>query len=85
MEMYGEPAIFNQIDNNEKPMRGQANRLDYDQQKSTLHLIGQAEFEHDGDFIQSEKILINTELDTIDAGGQQEGDRVRMTIKPRQE
>jgi lipopolysaccharide export system protein LptA len=83
MEMYGEPALFTQKDKEGKAMRGQAKKIDFEESKSTLLLRGDAEFQHDGDLIKSQQIKINTELNSIDAGGKEKGDRVQMLIQPK--
>ena len=84
MEMTGKPARFRQLDDQGKEMRGQARRINYLESESLLELIEEARFSHAGDTIDSNRIRINTENNSIQAGGTQSDERVKMLIQPRQ-
>ena len=84
MEMTGAPARFRQLDDQGEEMLGEARRINYLENESLLELIEQARFSHAGDTIQSNRIRINTENNSIQAGGAQSEERVKMLIQPRQ-
>ena len=83
MEMTGKPATFRQLNNGGKEMRGQADRLDYQEPESLLVFTGNARFDNDGDTIEGSSIQINTTNDTIEANSAASGDRVRVVIQPK--
>ena len=85
MRMTGAPARFRQLDDEQREMRGEALRIDYRQRESELLLSGTARFDHAGDSIESEQIRIHTETNEIQAGGNGDGERVKMLIQPRQD
>ena len=84
MEMTGAPARFRQLDDQGEEMLGEARRINYLESESMLELIEQARFSHVGDTIESNRIRINTENNSIQAGGAQSEERVKMLIQPRQ-
>jgi lipopolysaccharide export system protein LptA len=84
MEMTGTPATFRQLDDSQQEMKGQAQQLQYRQSESILVLSGNARFSHQGDTIESNRILINTKTESIQAGSSESDDRVKMLIQPRQ-
>lgn len=84
MEMTGAPARFRQLDDRREEMRGEARRINYLESESMLELIEQARFSHAGDTIESNHIRIDTENNSIQAGGAQSEERVKMLIQPRQ-
>ena len=83
MEMTGNPATFRQLNDDNKEMLGQADKLDYYEAKSLLVLQGNARFSSDGDTIESSSIRINTENDHIEAASPESDKRVRMVIQPK--
>lgn len=83
LEIIGEPAHFKQLDDEQKVVRGSAMKMKYYQPRSELELLGQASLKTDLDTIESESIIINTETDALQAGGQQGKGRVRMLIQPK--
>ena len=83
MEMSGQPAHFRQLDNEQNEMLGEAEQIDYTESRSLLEMRRSAHFRHAGDEIRSELILINTLTNSIEAGGSNTDDRVKMVIKPR--
>jgi lipopolysaccharide transport protein LptA len=83
MEMSGQLANFRQLDNDQKEMWGEAEQIDYTESKSLLVMRRSAYLRHAGDEIRSELILINTLTNSIEAGGSNTDDRVKMVIKPR--
>ena len=84
LEMTGAPARFRQLDDQGEEMIGEARRINYLESESMLELIEQARFRHSGDTIESNRIRINTENNSIQAGGAQSEERVKMLIQPRQ-
>jgi len=83
MEMTGSPARFRQIDDENREMTGQADKLDYFEPKSLLVLTGNARFSNNGDIIESSMISINTENDNLEAASPEPDKRVRVIIQPR--
>ena len=84
MEMTGAPARFRQLDEQRVEMTGKALRINYLENESLIELIEDARFSHAGDSIESNRILINTENNSIQAGDTQTDERVKMLIQPRQ-
>jgi lipopolysaccharide export system protein LptA len=84
MEMTGTPATFRQLDDDNEEMNGHAQQLQYRQSESILVMSGNAQFSHKGDTIESNRIQINTENESIQAGSSEADDRVRMLIQPKQ-
>ncbi len=84
MELTGSPATFRQLNNEQQEMIGQADRLEYREAESTLLLLGNAKFTLKGDTIESNRIRINTDNQSIQAGSSTSDDRVKMLIQPRQ-
>lgn len=85
MELSGSPATFRQLNDEQQEMIGQADQLEYREAESSLILLGNAKFNHNGDTIESNMIRINTENENIQAGGLDSNDRVKMLIQPRQQ
>ena len=84
MEMTGNPARLRQLDDQRREMRGQALRINYTDSESLLELIGEARFDHAGDTIESERIRVNTDNNSIQAGSSDSDQRVKMLIQPGQ-
>lgn len=84
MEMTGTPARFRQLDDQREEMLGEARRINYLESESMLELSEQARFSHAGDTIESNRIRIDTGNNSIQAGGTQSEERVKMLIQPRQ-
>ncbi len=82
MEMTGSPARLRQLDDQQREMLGQAQRINYTESESLLELIGEARFDHAGDTIESERIRINTDNNSIQAGSSDPDKRVKMLIQP---
>lgn len=85
IEMTGTPATFRQLDDQQQEMNGQADKLQYRRSESILILSGNARFTHKGDTIESNRIQLNTENKSIQAGGSESDNRVRMLIQPNQQ
>ena len=83
MEMTGAPATFRQLDDQQQELKGQAEQLQYKQSESILVLTGNARFSHKGDTIESNRIQVNTENESIQAGSSEPDNRVRMLIQPK--
>ena len=85
IEMTGAPATFRQLDDQQQEMNGQAEKLQYRRSESILILSGKARFSHKGDTIESNRIQLNTETKSIQAGSSEPDNRVRMLIQPNQQ
>ena len=85
MEMTGSPARFRQLDDDQVEMLGQALQINYTESRSLLELFDDARFSHAGDTIESDLIRINTDDNSIQAGGDNASERVKMLIQPRQD
>ncbi len=85
MEMTGSPARFRQLDDERREMLGEAQQINYTEPESMLELLRSARFSHAGDTIEGERIRIDTERYSIEAGGEDDEQRVKMLIQPRQE
>ncbi len=85
MEMTGSPARFRQLDDDRQEMLGEARQINYTESDSMLELLYGARFSHDGDTIEGERIRIDTERNSIEAGSESAEERVKMLIQPRQE
>ncbi len=83
LQIEGQPAHFKQLNDDQTSISGSALRMNYYQTKSELELLGQAQFQSVQDTIESESIIINTDTDTLQAGGEQGKGRVRMLIQPK--
>ena len=84
MELTGSPATFRQLNDQQQEMIGQADRLEFREAESTLILLGNARFTHKGDTIESNRISVNTDNESIQAGSSSSDDRVKMLIQPKQ-
>ena len=83
--MTGSPARFRQLDDQRREMLGEALRIRYLEADSMLELYESASFTHAGDHIESDRIHVNTRDNSIEAGGKQSDQRVKMLIQPRQD
>ncbi len=63
---------------------GEAKFITYREADAELELTEAAELTHAGDHIESERIRVNTRDNTIQAGGTQSDQRVKMLLRPRQ-
>ena len=84
MELTGSPATFRQLNDQQQEMIGQADRLEFREAESTLILLGNARFTLRGDTIESNRISVNTDNESIQAGSSSSDDRVKMLIQPKQ-
>ena len=82
MEMTGKLATFRQLDNDQRPLYGEAEQIDYSESEGLLIMRRSAYLDRAGDDIRSELIRYNTVTRGIEAGGEQSSDRVKMVIKP---
>ncbi len=82
MEMTGNPARLRQLDDEQREMQGRARQINYTESESLLELLGDARFDHAGDTIESERIRVNTDNNSIQAGGSDSDQRVKMLIQP---
>jgi len=83
IEMTGNPAKFEQLDNAQELIRGEAEQIDYSDLDSLLILRRKAFLDQAGKIINSDLIRVNTETSAIEAGGAQSEVRTRIVIPPR--
>lgn len=83
LEMTGTPARFRQLDDEQQEMVGEARQINYAGSGALLELIDEARFTHAGDTIESSRIRINTRDNSIQAGSEDSGERVKMVIQPK--
>ena len=83
--LVGDPATYSQRpDDNDTDRHAEAARIEYYTDNERLILIDAARIWQPGaeDF-RSDRIVINLEEDTVDAGGGNAQDRVRITLQPK--
>lgn len=80
--LEGSPATYQDRDDAGQPIRGEAHRMDYQALDEVITLSGQARVERAGDVLASERIVYRLKSEVVDAGAGG-GDRVRMTLQPR--
>lgn len=79
----GEPATYKQRpDNKDEDVYAESLRMEYYAGNERIILIEEAEVTQAGDIFRSERIVYDVARDVVNAG-QGEGDRVRITIQPR--
>lgn len=83
LEIYGSPASFKQLNDQQQPISGSALKINYHQNESLMDMQGNAKFFSDKDSIESETISINTSTNALQAGDKSGDGRVRMLIQPR--
>ena len=83
MEMTGNPAKFQQLDNAQQQIRGEAEQIDYSDVDSLLILRRKASLDQAGKVITSDLIRVNTATSGLEAGGAQSDVRTTIVIPPR--
>ena len=83
MDITGQPARFDQLSDDNKPMSGTALEIHYRDSDGVMELKKQASLTSDQDLIESDFIRTNTRTNTLLAGDQEGKGRVRMLIQPR--
>jgi lipopolysaccharide export system protein LptA len=84
MLMTGSPATFRQLNDSNLEITGEALEMKYRESESTLLLLDKAKLTQGADIIESNKILLNIDSNTIEAGSLESKSRVRMLIQPKQ-
>jgi lipopolysaccharide export system protein LptA len=82
LEINGNPARFDQLNDQQQPINGSAINIHYFDQQSVIKLMGKARFQNNKDIIESEIITVNTETNALQAGDTNGKERVRMLIQP---
>ncbi len=85
MDASGDPARFDQLNAEGKPVSGSALEIHYLEIDGTMELRKKARLTSDKDLIESEFIRTNTRNNALLAGQQDGQGRVRMLIQPRQQ
>lgn len=80
--LEGRPVTYEDRDEQGRPIRGEARRMDYQALDEVITLSGQARVDRAGDTLASERIVYHLKTEVVDAGAGA-GDRVRMTLQPR--
>jgi lipopolysaccharide transport protein LptA len=83
IEMTGTPAKFQQLDNAQVQIRGEAEQIDYSDLDSMLILRRKAFLDQDGKVINSDLIRVNTATSAIEAGSAKSEVRTTIVIPPR--
>ncbi|MFT4606545.1 MAG: lipopolysaccharide export system protein LptA [Urechidicola sp.] len=84
MKMAGSPATFRQLNDSNLEIIGEALKIEYRESESTLLLLGNAKLTQGSDIIESNKINLNIDSNSIEAGSVEPDNRVRMLIQPKQ-
>jgi lipopolysaccharide export system protein LptA len=84
MKMIGSPATFSQLDDNDQEITGEAREMEYRESKTTLLLLDNAKLTQGTDTIESNRIMLDTSSNSIQAGSTGSDNRVRMLILPKQ-
>jgi lipopolysaccharide export system protein LptA len=84
MKMSGSPATFRQLNDSNLEITGQARKMEYRESKSTLLLLDKAKLTQGADIIESNKIVLDTNTNSVEAGSLEPDNRVRMLIQPKQ-
>jgi lipopolysaccharide export system protein LptA len=84
MQMTGSPATFRQLNDSNLEITGEALEMKYSESESTLLLLEKAKLTQGADIIESNKINLNIDSNSIEAGSVEPENRVRMLIQPKQ-
>jgi lipopolysaccharide export system protein LptA len=84
MKMSGSLATFRQLNDSNLEITGQAREMEYQESKSTLLLLDNAKLTQGADIIESNKIILDTNTNSVEAGSVEPDNRVRMVIQPKQ-
>ena len=83
--IYGEPATYSQLTDNNLRVDASAKRINYSSDADTVELSGEATLNRGGNIINSESITYNIRANTIRAGGASNSDEtVKIRILPNQ-
>ncbi len=81
----GRPARYRQRpDGRQEDVTAVAHHMDYQADRGRLILDGGAEVHQGGDVFRSEHIVYDIKADRVQAGGSKAGERVHITIQPRE-
>lgn len=83
MKMAGLPATFRQLNDSNEEINGEALEMEYRESESTLLLLDKAKLTQGTDIIESNKINLNIDSNSIEAGSVEPDNRVRMLIQPK--
>lgn len=84
MKMSGTPATFRQLNDSNLEITGEAMEMEYRESESTLLLLDKAKLTQGADIIESNKINLNIDSNSVEAGSLEPDNRVRMLIQPKQ-
>jgi lipopolysaccharide export system protein LptA len=84
MKMAGSPATFRQLNDISMEITGEAIEMEYRESESTLLLLDKAKLTQGADTIESNKINLNIDSNSVEAGSVEPDNRVRMLIQPKQ-
>lgn len=82
LEISGQPATFNQLNDQQQTVSGSALTIHYHDSDSVMKLMGQARYQSHLDTLESETITLNTKTNALQAGDQNGKERVKMLIQP---
>jgi lipopolysaccharide export system protein LptA len=78
----GKPATFQQKLDDGKIVKARAHQMEYRVEDERLILTEEAEVWQDSNHIRSDRIVYQLDTQVIDAQGEKEGSRVKITIQP---
>lgn len=78
----GKPATFEQKLDDGKIVKARALQMEYNVKDEQLILTDEAEVWQDKNHIRSDRIVYRLDTQVIDAKGEKEGSRVKITIQP---
>lgn len=84
MKISGAPATFRQLNDSNLEITGEAMEMEYRESESTLLLLDKAKLTQGADIIESNKINLNIDSNSVEAGSVEPDNRVRMLIQPKQ-
>ncbi|MFT4650517.1 MAG: lipopolysaccharide export system protein LptA [Polaribacter sp.] len=84
MKMVGSPVTFRQLNDSDLEITGEALKMEYNKSESTLLLLDNARLTQGADLIESNRINLNVDSNTVQAGSVEPDNRIRMLIQPNQ-
>jgi lipopolysaccharide export system protein LptA len=84
IKMVGSPATFRQLTDRDLEITGEALEMEYRKSESTLLLLDNARLTQGVDVIESNRINLNIDSNTVEAGSAEPDNRIRMLIQPNQ-
>lgn len=84
VDAYGSPATFYQMQDNGKPVKGNASKLHYDLSQDTVELTGNAHIQQLDSNINGERITYSVKAQKMQASSSGQAKRVTTVLVPTQ-